>query len=240
VQTFCLEETTIQTATLTLCRFDRPLDRVWVFAQMGFARLPLRRTPGLEFFRLMGSGTGEGFTPIPNTAVWSILAVWKDEDSAEKGLNQGVFAKWSARATESCHLKMTTQTARGAWGGVAPFRSDDVEAVGPLAVLTRATVQPSRVLRFWRRVPDISARIGRDPAVLLKIGVGEVPWLHQVTFSVWPDATTMAAFARTGPHADAIRAVREGNWFQEELYARFRVTGASGTWEGRALEEVFQ
>ena len=44
----------------------------------------------------------------------------------------------------------------------------------------------------------------------------------------------MAAFARAdGPHARAIRAVREGNWFREELYARFRVTGEMGTWGGR-------
>jgi spheroidene monooxygenase len=43
----------------------------------------------------------------------------------------------------------------------------------------------------------------------------------------------MAAFAhRDGPHARAIRAVREGNWFREELYARFRVLGAEGQWSG--------
>ena len=41
-------------------------------------------------------------------------------------------------------------------------------------------------------------------------------------------------FARSGPHADAIRAVREGDWFAEELYARFRVTGAEGRWAGQA------
>lgn len=238
MQFFCQENETIQTASLTLCRFDPPLDRLWVFAQMGLARAPLRRTRGLEFFRLMGSGTGEGFTPIPNTAVWSILSVWRDEAAAEAGLSDGVFQRWTKRASESCHILMTPQTARGVWGGVAPFRSEAVQAQGPLAVLTRATVNPSRVMRFWRRVPDISARIGRDPSVLLKIGVGEVPWLHQVTFSIWPDANAVAAFARKGAHADAIRAVRAENWFREELYARFRVTGARGTWGGRALEEV--
>ena len=44
----------------------------------------------------------------------------------------------------------------------------------------------------------------------------------------------MNAFARkSGPHARAIRAVREEGWFREELYARFRVTDATGTWHGR-------
>jgi spheroidene monooxygenase len=82
-------------------------------------------------------------------------------------------------------------------------------------------------------VPDISSVIGRDPNVAFKIGIGEVPLLHQVTFSVWPDAAAMAAFARgNGPHGCAIRAVREGNWFSEELYARFSVLGAEGKWGG--------
>ena len=84
-------------------------------------------------------------------------------------------------------------------------------------------------------MPDISAVIGSDPNVMFKIGIGEVPWLHQVTFSIWPDAETMAAFARdrAGPHAKAIQAVRDGNWFREELYARFAVIDSVGTWEGR-------
>ena len=44
----------------------------------------------------------------------------------------------------------------------------------------------------------------------------------------------MAAFARAdGPHARAIRAVREENWFREELYARFRILGDAGTWNGQ-------
>jgi spheroidene monooxygenase len=96
-------------------------------------------------------------------------------------------------------------------------------------------------MRFWRRVPDISRVVGSNDDVLLKVGIGEVPWIHQATFSIWPDAARMAGFARrSGPHADAIRAVREGDWFAEELYARFSVTDASGTWHGRPAAEVLR
>jgi spheroidene monooxygenase len=42
----------------------------------------------------------------------------------------------------------------------------------------------------------------------------------------------MARFSRGCPHAEAVRAVREGDWFAEELYARFHVTGTAGTWGG--------
>ena len=45
----------------------------------------------------------------------------------------------------------------------------------------------------------------------------------------------MHDFARAdGPHARAIRAVREHGWFREELYARFTVLGHEGLWNGKA------
>ena len=75
--------------------------------------------------------------------------------------------------------------------------------------------------------------IGSDPNVAFKIGIGEVPLLHQVTFSIWPDAASMAHFARgDGPHGRAITAVRDEGWFAEELYARFSIVQDWGTWGG--------
>ena len=44
--------------------------RLWALGQMGAARLSLRaRCRDIGFWKLCGSGTGEGFTPVPNTAV---------------------------------------------------------------------------------------------------------------------------------------------------------------------------
>jgi spheroidene monooxygenase len=70
--------------------------------------------------------------------------------------------------------------------------------------------------------------------MLFRMGMGEVPLLHQVTFSVWQDAAAMRRFAYGGAgHARAIAAVRAGDWFAEELYARFAVLEAAGRWQGR-------
>lgn len=220
-----------QCVTLSLFRFPRLVDRLWVFGQMGMARLPLARMNGLEFWKLCGSGSGEGFTPIPNTQVWAILGAWSDETRARAGTTEGPFARFAARASDSWTVYLTPTSSRGAWSGRDPFSAEPAPLDGPLAALTRATIKPAILRRFWGRTPDISARIGTDPNVLFKIGVGEVPWLHQITFSIWPDAASMAAFARTGPHAEAIRAVREEGWFKEELYARFAVIGTTGNWQ---------
>ncbi|TFL19438.1 spheroidene monooxygenase [Jannaschia formosa] len=230
----------MQTVTLSLFRFGPIPARIWAFAQMGFARLAMRRLPELSFWKLLGSGMGEGFTPIPNTAVYAILCVWSDEAAAARGLRAPVFDRYARHAVEICTLTLHPLTSRGRWSGVSPFRPlSERPGPGPLAALTRATVRPGNLLRFWRRVPDISRRIGDNTDVLLKIGVGEVPFLHQVTFSIWPDAASMARFARTsGPHAAAIEAVRAGDWFAEELYARFAVADAHGVWQGRPAAEV--
>lgn len=201
---------------------------------MGLARPALARMPDIGFWKLCGSGTGEGFTPVPNTAVWAILATWPDEATARARTGQAqVFRRWRARADEAWTVFLSATSSKGAWSGVSPFEAQGTGGTGPLAALTRATIKPSILAKFWGRVPNIEAAIGADPNVLFKIGIGEVPWLHQVTFSIWPDTDSMAAFARRdGPHADAIRAVREGGWFREELYARFQVLGDAGSWQG--------
>ncbi len=208
---------------------------MWVLGQMGAARLDFVRLPEARFWKLCGSGVGEGFTPRPNTAVWAILVVWDDEDTARRlTRDAAVFRRWRARAEESWTVFLAPEKSRGVWSGKAPFDADEVDRPGPLAVLTRATIRPSALTRFWGQEPEISRAIGEDPNVLFKIGIGEVPLLHQVTFSIWPDTASMAAFARAdGPHARAVRKVREGGWFREELYARFRVLDTIGTWEGR-------
>jgi spheroidene monooxygenase len=222
---------------------------------MALARIDLARDRAVGFWKLCGSGTdgsggGQGFTPRPNWHVWAILATFADRATAEARIAAGApWRRWRAHAAEACTLYLEPLSARGRWAGRMPFEpaaaGDAAPACpfgggsaaaphGPLAALTRASVRPSRAVRFWRRVPRIQCVVNADPAILFGVGLGEIPLVHQITFSVWPDAAAMAVFARgDGPHGRAIRAVRDEGWFSEELYARFRVTGTAGTWQGR-------
>ncbi|MEQ5871652.1 spheroidene monooxygenase [Sagittula sp. NFXS13] len=238
----------MQVVSLSFFHFPKGASRLWAFAMMGLARRGLRRTVGIGFWKLCGSGTGEGFTPVPNTGVYAILATWTDLDTARHQTDATpVFRAYHARSDESWTVFLTPTSVRGAWSGHIPFSAAPIVSApesgaksGPIAALTRATVRPARAIRFWQRVPDISAMIGQNPDALFKIGIGEVPLLHQITFSIWPDTSSMARFAReSGPHASAIRAVRDGDWFREELYARFRILGDRGTWMGRSPLNAF-
>lgn len=232
----------MQCVTLSLFRFGTAADRLWAFAQMGFARFALAKVPDIGFFKLCGSGSGEGFTPIPNVSVYGILATWPDAETARRSMdNARVFRRYRTRSVERCTWFLNTCSSRGQWSGHEPFSIDTTLPDGPLAALTRASIKPKIMMRFWGRVPAISDVIGADPNVIFKIGVGEVPWLHQVTFSVWPSTASMDNFARTsGPHGKAIKAVRDGKWFSEELYARFAIADVEGAWEGHDLQEKLE
>lgn len=201
---------------------------------MALARPGLRMAPGLQFWKLCGAGSGHGFDFRPDGRVWAILASWPDLITARAGLDGPVWASWRAHAAEVFSVLMAPLSSRGAWAGVNPFLPEpQTPAPGPFAVLTRATLRLQHAPAFWRKVPSVNDRIGADPDVLFKIGIGEVPLVHQVTFSIWPDLAAMTRFARAdGPHARAVHAVRQGGWFAEELYARFQVLDTRGTWNG--------
>ncbi|MEM6637787.1 MAG: spheroidene monooxygenase, partial [Pseudomonadota bacterium] len=200
--------------TLSFFRFSGIGARLWAFAMMGLARRPMARLDGIGFWKLFGSGVGEGFTPLPNTAVYAVLATWPDLETArQRTENAPIFRRYQAWSSENWTVFLNPASARGAWSGQTPFLPQATLPRGPLAALTRATIRPRNLLKFWRRAPAISGVIGADPNVAFKIGIGEVPWLQQVTFSIWPDPESMARFARNpqGPHAQAIRAVRQGD-----------------------------
>ena len=106
-----------QTVSLSFFRFSGPLARAWALTMMGGARLPLARTADIGFWKLCGSGSGEGFTPVPNTAVYAILATWPDAETARARTQSGIFATYQKRATEDWTVFLQTQTSRGAWSG---------------------------------------------------------------------------------------------------------------------------
>lgn len=224
--------------SLTLFRFPNLGSKLWAFSQMLFARGPLGKTPDIGFHKLLGSGSRDGFYPFPNFSVYGILAVWPSIECAKHQISTGdVFCRYRDHASEETSIFMSAKNCRGEWAGQAPFPVSDGPSHdfgdGPLvAVLTRATVKIQHAPSFWKQVPGISKEIAKQDHLVFKIGIGEVPWLHQVTFSIWDDIKAMEEFAFNSFHGEAISQVRKGGWFKEELFARFDVADVDGTWEG--------
>ncbi len=230
-----------QVVSLTLFRFPTLYDKHWALWQMLLLRGPLKRLPGVSFMRMVGCGSREGFFPWPNFGVYGLIAAWPSLAHAREQVEgSGPYRAYRAHASEAISFYLRPTRSRGAWGGRAPFEAQPGGGEGALAVLTRAAIRPRHMLSFWGRTPAIRASIPRDGGLRFQAGMGEVPWLNQITFTVWTDPAELRAFAHdpAGPHGAAAEAARTGGWFAEELFARFDVLACDGHWQGRAVLEA--
>lgn len=237
-----LAEAGLPVLTLSAFRFGSTRARLWAFGQMQFARGPISRIPQIGFHKLMGTGSGESFSPQPNWSVYAILATWPSLVAAETALREAPpFRRYRDHAVESLTLTAETVSATGLWDQRTPFAVplfDRPKGLPePLGVLTRATIRTRSLKAFWAAVPEVSDQTAHETGLVFKLGMGEVPWLHQVTFSVWRSFEDMRGFAYRHPaHREAIRQAKDHGWFKEDLFARFRMLSAEGTWNGRPVD----
>ncbi|PTA68881.1 spheroidene monooxygenase [Deinococcus arcticus] len=225
-------------ATLTLNTYAPQAVRQGL-SRMGSDHEHLRQVPGLQFYRLLGTGRGSTLTLSADLRRWARFAVWSSADALEAFEASGWRAQERAGAAESCTAVLRPLRWRGRWGGAEPFEGPPARTAdpgGPVAVLTRAAIRPTRLLRFWRAVPASQRHLDSQPGLLAAVGIGEVPLVHQATFSVWRSAQAMKAFAYGGAaHREVIARTHREGWYSEELFARFAVLDIRGRWGGRDL-----
>ena len=205
---------------------------------MQFAHKHLIGIEGLEFYKLLGTGKGSGFNPLPDWSVYSLLQVWDSEENAELFFERShLFRKYKVRTKEYYSLYLRPTKVKGEWSGQQPFHIDrSATYQKPLAVLTRATIKPPKLIKFWSYVPKSQKNLTHNPGLIFTKGVGEVPLLQMATFSLWKDEASLKAFAyQSDGHQVAIKKTNELNWYREELFARFYPYKSSGKWNGKDL-----
>jgi heme-degrading monooxygenase HmoA len=203
---------------------------------MGRDRSRVRRTPGVRFAKLLGTGSGRTFTLRDATPLrWGLLTTWTSAAAARDfDEHSPVAAAWRGRAEQSWRVDLRPLASRGTWGGTEPFGSPvPTRSDGPVAAVTRARLRLGRAPGFWRAVPPVSADLRGRPGLRLALGIGEAPVGLQGTFSLWSGAQALRDFAREPAHAAVVARTAAEGWYAEELFARFAVVGSEGTLDGR-------
>ncbi len=222
--------------TFSIFRYP-PGQRLWAFTLMGRARRPLARTPGLGFHRLLGSGSGLGFSLLPDFGRYALLATWSSEQAADDFFAAApLLADCRERGAELWTVKLLAQRSRGSWARARPFaiHPDELPPELPRVVLTRASLRLPALPGFWRRVPAINRSLAAAAGLRIALGVGELPWVRPVTFSVWDDDASLERFAFQGScHHAGARAALQRRWFGEDLFARFAAIASQGQVAGR-------
>ena len=105
---------------------------------------------------------------------------------------------------------------------------------GPIAVITHADVRPRSWREFSRAGRAVDVELQAADGLIDVVGIGEAPVGRLGTFSLWTSNEAIQAYAYTSPrHLAVIEQTRAGDWYSEELFARFEPFGAEGIWNGR-------
>ncbi|MEQ9220228.1 MAG: spheroidene monooxygenase [Cyclobacteriaceae bacterium] len=224
-----------QVTTITFCRYKSLFHKIWAFFMMQFAHGYLKDVEGMTFYKLMGSGKGLGFNPLPDWSVYVLIQVWENHKAARLFIDSSeLMQKYRARSTECMTVFMRCVTTHGLWSGQSPFHpSDHTDPINPMvAVITRATIKTSKLIRFWRYVPTAQKPVEKAEGLIYTKGIGEAPIKQMATFSLWTTEVEMKKFAyQSSEHQQAIKMTRALSWYKEELFARFQPYAFDGNWE---------
>ncbi|CAN2193567.1 hypothetical protein MCEMRE191_00583 [Candidatus Nanopelagicaceae bacterium] len=195
---------------------------------MGFDRFRLMLDTNVSFYKSLGTGKGETFTPSDANALqWGLIACVED---IEKFDNSFVVKRWRRISQSEFRAVLEPISSHGQWAGKEPFVATVKDWDGQVAAITRARIRWSQNFRFWRSVPPVTISLKSAPGLVAAIGIGEAPIGLQGTFSLWESAAAIREFAYKGAaHQKAIADTSAYKWYSEELFARFAVREVRGS-----------
>lgn len=201
---------------------------------MGKIPREFSKIKGSSFSKMFGSGGGTGFRVKPNLNVYAMMHVWENKEIADTFFASKFYQKMKDESTEQWTLFFKTYKILGTWDQQNPFKIDtERDLNAPVVIITRASIKARHVMKFWKKVPSITMFLNTCTNNIFSIGIGEIPWFYQVTFSIWKTEEEMIAFAHKDKnHASAAKKSMDENWFKEYMFNRYYLTDSMGSWKG--------
>ena len=195
---------------------------------MALDRFALTRSKNVGFYKSLGTGKGETFTPADaNSLRWGLVAQVNDLDAFDQSM---VVKRWRKNSVGEFRAVLEPISSHGKWAGKEPFVASVKDWTGPVAAITRARIKWHQNFRFWSSVPPVTISLKSAPGLMAAIGIGEAPIGLQGTFSLWESSAAIKDFAYKGAaHQKAIADTATYNWYSEELFARFAVKDMRGS-----------
>ncbi len=198
---------------------------------MATQKAQLKKVPGVNFVKVLGTGRGETFTPADaDVHRWGFL-VTIDEKFLSQFDESDIIQRWRKGSHSEFRAVLEPISSHGKWSRQEPFTPTafDRENI-QIAAITRARIKWSQNFRFWRSVPPVTLSLARSKGLIGAIGIGEAPIGLQGTFSLWDSASALKEFAYKGKaHQGAIQATSTYKWYSEELFARFAIREVRGS-----------
>jgi hypothetical protein len=203
----------------------------FAFLSMAIDRMRSRKFTGISFSKLLGTGSGQTFTPSDAVLTrWGMVLVI-DENRIEAFDQSSIITNWRKRSTSEFRAVLSPLSSHGLWAKknpfdfIAPLSNPDAQ----IAALTRARIKWNKNFIFWKSVPPVVIDLHSNPGLNAAIGIGEAPIGLQGTFSLWKSASALRDFAYKGKaHQVAIAQTQSIRWYSEELFARFEVLALRG------------
>ena len=227
-------------STVTLLkfyRFEGFIAKYVAISAMGLSKIWFPKKKAMGVNKLLGTGSGLGFSRKANLGQYVHFGIWDSLKDYEEYSKSSFLLNWLNRySTTSYVLQLEPYQSKGKWDGINPYPNIPAnhEEEGNVVILTRAKVKLKNLFDFWKHVHPTNERLKLSKGRMFSAGLGEWPFSHPITFSIWENLDRAKDFACSQiGHGAAATAARKGNWFKEDLFVRYRIVA------GEVPEQVF-
>jgi hypothetical protein len=209
---------------------------IFGFLSMAFFSFFLMFNKKYSFYKLMGCGKNGTFDIKPDFNQWALLLVANTpqfttnivaNDTYMQSLLPNFITKYIQFFNcSTTYILLNPFAGHGFWDGKQCFGNLQPQniAQGQIAVLTRATIRPSKLVAFWKHVPLVAQQMDTAKGLIVSYGIGEVPFIKQATLSIWQDIDSMKEFAyKMKEHQQVIKKTKKDNWYSEDMFVRFTI-----------------
>ncbi|NDG46262.1 MAG: hypothetical protein EBY37_03840 [Flavobacteriia bacterium] len=164
----------------TLTFFSFKNSKFWAFKQMGIANSSLAKIEGLQFYKLLGTGGGAGFSLTPDFSTYAFLGVWEHLEYYENCLNTHPFFKeYQKRALLQRDLVLEAVASHAASRAIENAKGVlYYKGIGELPFVQQATVS------IWENFEAVNtfAYKGKEHAKIVKM-TKKRKWYKEDLFS---------------------------------------------------------